>query len=261
MAGVLSLSGAGTGAGFIPAQLPSLELWYEGRFIASPPDDSDPLTTWTEKGGRDATGSGGTRPLYYDTTSARLINGEPAVTFDGTDDTMAAADFAYTSYNTGLYVYAMWRPANAGDVTSNIFAQWTPTGNQRAFQITKNATTDVLGFAVSSDGTIGAGQFTSMASTETVTDGTPSLVELHHDFTAGTHEMLLDGTALTLSGTDNSLTSIHNSTGSFSIGADGDGNNVGSGDIAAIVFGTANLSDDEKVGMRSYFRNIYGANV
>ena len=260
MAGVLTLSGAGTGAGFIPAQLPHLELWYEARFIASPPSDGGALSTWTEKGGRDATAAGAVRPLYYDTTSARLINGEPVVTYDGLDDAMTTSDFAFTSYTTGLYIFAMIRSASTSDVRATILSQFNATGDQRSFRFYKVEATNSLVAQITQDGTTVTQK--QYLTTPTLSDDTEYLVELHLDIGSDTLEIVIDGTVVAVTESqDDTLTSIFNSTEDIGLGCRSDGEGTWDSDIAMVVMGTGICSDDQKTGMRHYARSIYGANV
>ena len=61
--------------------LPNLAAWYKSDAITGFTDGTS-LTSWVDSSGNGNTmAPSGNAPLYYNTTSARLINGKPAVWF------------------------------------------------------------------------------------------------------------------------------------------------------------------------------------
>jgi len=256
MAGFLSLSGAGS-YGYSPAQLPNLELWFEGRFISPAPDDGTDLTTWNEKSNtRNATQSGAdNKPHYHDTTTARLINGLPTVQFDGVNDIMEISDFAYTSYNSGFYFFGVIRTGAEPAAEEIILAHYLATGNQRSWLVSRNSD-KTMHVILSADGTYGAGADKDYKG-GTLDNDTVYLVEFHYDMT--TLDLVIDSTTITPTKTnDDAVASLKDSTEDPAIGRIVAGLPY-EGDVALLVFGSKSLSDDEKIGMRAYCRNIYDA--
>lgn len=76
----------GAGSELTPLQVPGLKMWHRASLIAAA--DGGAVATWPDASGNGhhltATGTG--QPTMYRTTSDRLINGKPVVTFDGTSD-------------------------------------------------------------------------------------------------------------------------------------------------------------------------------
>jgi hypothetical protein len=79
----LGLNGGSRG-GFTPSILPDLKLWLAADRISGLVD-GDPVTTWADLSGQgnNATqGTGAAKPTY----KTNIVNGRPALLFDGVDD-------------------------------------------------------------------------------------------------------------------------------------------------------------------------------
>lgn len=71
----------------------NVSLWLRADLGTSTNTDGAVVSTWTDQAGNnDATGTGGTRPLYR----ANAIGNKPAIDFDGTDDIMGGAAGFYS---------------------------------------------------------------------------------------------------------------------------------------------------------------------
>lgn len=75
-----------------PAALPGVSLWLRADDLNGQADASA-VSSWVDRiGSYDfAQATGAKQPTFYKTTSARLINGQPTVHFDGVDDLLRYA--------------------------------------------------------------------------------------------------------------------------------------------------------------------------
>jgi len=235
-----------------------VQLWFEGRFITGVADAAA-LTTWTERRrSRDATGATTERPVYYNTTSARLINSHATVTYDGVDDHMDITDFTY-SLNAGFHFYAVIRTGAAPAQDETIFSHYNASGDQRAIGVFR-LSDRTLKVILSADGSYGAGTAKDYTSDGTLSDNTVYIVEFQYDMT--TLDLYIDGALQTSTkNLDAAVDPLHNSTAPLMLGdirtAAGDDVLPFEGDMGALVFGDTSLSSGKQLEMRNYLNSVY----
>jgi len=103
-AGSLPTVGAGPSAGaFLPTQISGLVLWLRADGITGL-NDADPVTTWSDESGNsnDVTQSTAAKKPVYKTS---IVNGQPVVRFDGTDDYMDVVGVSGLTAATFFMVY------------------------------------------------------------------------------------------------------------------------------------------------------------
>lgn len=103
----------------IPTDFANLGLWLKADALAL--SNGDPVASWTDSSGnaRHATqGTGGKQPIF----NTNVLNGLPAITFDGTDDELVSTDFEGTS-QTVFVVMTVDADAGTGSATRAIVAK------------------------------------------------------------------------------------------------------------------------------------------
>lgn len=82
-------------AGWTPASLYGMKAWYRSDVVDATGGVVNSMTNFVS-GGADATSSGTARPTYNASDAA--YNGQPSLSFDGTDDTLLASGVNYSSH-------------------------------------------------------------------------------------------------------------------------------------------------------------------
>lgn len=86
----------GTSSTWDPGDLAGIAIWLRADDIGQA--DASAVASWVDRiGSYDfAQSAAGQKPTFYTSTSARLINGQPTVSFDGTDDLLRYAGIVGT---------------------------------------------------------------------------------------------------------------------------------------------------------------------
>ncbi len=201
----------------------TLVEWLEPDSIGL--SDGTAITTWTANAGKNATGSGSTRPLY----KTGIKNGHNIVRFDGVDDTMAT--IAFTVEQTPPYT------------TMIVFKYSNTTGVQflqDGIDAVKRATIFVNG------GTL---QVLSGASTGAIATADTSWHILLIEWNGASSNYQLDGGTLTTLG---SLAGTANFAG-ITLGTNQDGAfGPASVDVGDVILWTGILSSGDKTSAFSW---------
>jgi len=89
------LSPSGTAGTFNPSATPNLILWYRGDSVTTSGGVVDSLVDLSTSS-INATSSSAARPAY--SASSATYNSKPALTFDGTDDTITSGNVNYSNH-------------------------------------------------------------------------------------------------------------------------------------------------------------------
>lgn len=239
-----------------PQENLSLEGMWEARKISGL-NDGDDISSWSDFSGNNRTMAAGGAPDYYNETVARLINNYPVATFT-ISDSLTTADHDY-SRTTGIYFYAVLRRTNDQSTLGSILNHTGGILGNRAFEF--NTRGDGAGkfrfeFTLSEDGLVKA---KNIATGYDYDVDTVYLVEVHSDLAADTTSVLVNNIAATLSGDDDAVAAIYNSTRDLGIGFQGlwlFWHFVG--EISLILWGTGTLTAAEKTNVRNYIDHWYG---
>lgn len=202
----------------------------DGAAVASWPDSSGNGLNLTQ-----ATGS--KQGLFR---ASSLINGQPAVQFDGVDDFMSTA----TSVT-----------ANHSDLTYFVVGRLTALSNQARILDRTGPSTSPLMYQRDGAGTIGTLDSNGGSQIKIVTIGAPGV---NVNFVAaavfsGTHTGYLNGTQ----GTSVANTDTNSQSNPIYLASDGNGTSNGALIIAEVlVYGRA-LSSTERQQVESYLRGVY----
>ncbi len=99
---------------FFPNRIPGLVLWLDGNDpdnTGSYPPDGIALSEWIDKSSleNDAfQASGSKQPLFQ----LNQVNGLPAISFDGSDDTMQFTNFSFPNGSQGRTVFVVYKSIN-----------------------------------------------------------------------------------------------------------------------------------------------------
>jgi hypothetical protein len=104
--GPLTVSASGSVT--VAPPVPGCTFWLDASNIASAPADGAALSTWNDLSGsgNNFTQSGAARPIYYSSTSAKLINGKPAVWFSGSAQFMSCVNAVAQAQPFAWYIVA-----------------------------------------------------------------------------------------------------------------------------------------------------------
>lgn len=100
-------TGGGGGGGALPPT--GYLAWYDATQIVGVADGAS-LASWPDMSGNHydlAQATGANQPTFYSSTAAQLINGHPAVRFDGTASFMVASGFPNTSPPYTIFVVSL----------------------------------------------------------------------------------------------------------------------------------------------------------
>lgn len=110
---------------FDPLSITGCKLWLKANSLSL--NDGDPVTTWADQSGNgnDANqGTAGNKPLY----KVNIINGLPAVLFDGSDDFMEILSITGQPCTIFLVVNPTLNTASQKTYATFIHAQAIPNG-------------------------------------------------------------------------------------------------------------------------------------
>ena len=227
----------------------NLMLWLDASQITGL-SDGDPVTTWTDMSGNSRNATQGTASLKP-TYRTSVVNGQPGVRFDGTDDAMTIASLPIPSDATIFIVAKNSQQAGTGSIYKPILAatnnpyQGVGTGYGMGY---RRDGMDAYHFALGN----GATQDTLVHSR-----ADNDLFEINTMRKSGTSATVLRNGALVSSGTMLRTTGFH--SGSYAIGGDIsflDRRYLGD-IVEIIVYGHA-LTVGERTTVESYLSSKYG---
>lgn len=227
-----------------PDKIANLFAWYDATQITGVADGAG-LHTWPDSSGNGHyCSTGAAFPLYYNSTTAKLVNGLPAVWFDATTSNglgSAPANFRNTtdgSFTCVAVAYHTNTPGNVGPGNAN------PSGGRGEGLYYASTTltaiaTDTLGNAYTA--TAGAVSTTSVDCLIAVCTATTVTAQVNG----------VNGTPASLAHSPD----VGAST--FTIGGfvTGSGNNVQTGPVCEIMWWNRALTKAEQINMVYYCRN------
>ena len=236
-AGTLSYSASRRslrGVAFIPTSAPNLEYWFKADSLAL--SDGAAVATWADSSGntRDISqGTGANQPVY----KTGILNGQPVVRFDGSNDTLARApEAANKSAAFSMFVVVVPRAlgnfgAMASAAGSWVFYKWN-------------------------DQNIRLSAGTALTTTSAAVIGTPMVYGL--TLVTGSRNIYANGASI---GSDSGAFTA-NSTGSLVIGADAAaGTFFYNGDVAEFLYYSRVVDSTERSSVTSYLGSKYGITV
>lgn len=143
------------GNGFSPRQFAGLQLWLAASSLTATLGDGDPVATWLDQSGnmnRATQGTSSLRPTYFD----NQINGWPALSWDGVDDSMTLATFITIGGATPSTIFSVVKRRTLGVPIMNI------GGSSGLFTCVSNATANMAW--VDSAATIATNAYSGTAS-------------------------------------------------------------------------------------------------
>lgn len=107
----------GVASGFSPADIASLAHWYDATELTGF-NDGDSVGTWPDEEGTDdlTQGTGASQPTYQ----TNVINGNPIIRGDGTDDRM---DTSFASLSTPYQVFVVVQLQSSGATTKSVWGE------------------------------------------------------------------------------------------------------------------------------------------
>jgi hypothetical protein len=231
--GTVAARRAAGGGGLAPAA--GYEIWLKADALTAL-SDGDPVATWADQSGNghDATqATAANRPLY----KTGIINGQPALLFDGSSDFLDIADdAAYKTANITVFVVLLSNSTlrtcfaylHAATHTNPFFRWGLWHNNSNVANMRWNGTSY----------NSGGGTFGSAWTIAEMVDA----------------DLYLNGT-LRINGTDADLT-YPNATG-IRLGANADGNEVLNGYIAEFILYPSSLSSTDRDTTRAYLQDKY----
>ena len=134
MPGALGLMGVGSvptvGGGFTdPSDIAGLAVWLDAGTLSLA--DADPVTTWADQSGngRDFTQATSAQKPTYKTA---IVNGEPVVRFDGTDDVVVGPNLSALTAATAFLVVKIDTEPPGNINQTGLWDFGTHTGSGRA---------------------------------------------------------------------------------------------------------------------------------
>ena len=244
-------SGFGGSNAPVPAGVPNLELWLDGRDLTGA--DGASIGIWAKRAGASGTdatqGSGGLQPIIK--KGANGLNGLPVARFDGSVDSMLAT---FNPGSTGLTFYIVGRTGSA------LTAYGTPVGSGGGVGA-DNPTAGVnwwLTHGNSGDGS-GAG---SGGAGATIGLGDPPGLATNQAFSV---RYRTDKVAWSITGNGGSTpadTSFPTGTFNLSLGCASTVGTVPSGpfngDVAAVLVYSRAVTTPEDVAIRAYLASVWG---
>jgi hypothetical protein len=218
-----------------PTDIAGCILWLAADDIVGL-SDGDPVSTWADGSGagRDATGSGGSRPTYQ----TGELNGRPVVRFDGTDDEMATASVGVTDLD--CTIIAVLSPANTDAGRSPVFVGNDGGGNGYGIA------TSTGGGAPNEIGRLRGG--IAWDSTGTAATTGPAIYSLVQS--SGSCEVFLDGVSLGTFSSDPNNPTSRITLGNHRVGVSSA--NCWAGDIAEIAIYDSPLDATDRGDVEAY---------
>lgn len=214
--------------------------------------DGDAVSTWTNRGSgaNNATAGAGTEPTF----KTGIMNGQPVVRFDGSNDFMSVASYAPASTTAGQM--SVWVVMTATSGSDYAIAELTSNYNgANAFGLFRLAADNVT---FSNRGS----SYSTFVTTGTVTT-TPSVYVGTMDRSLSTNEVTGYLNSTTASGTrpQNANLSGDMSTNTLYLGARAGSSLRLAGDIAEIGFVKSVLSASDITSLTSYLGAKYGVTI
>lgn len=216
--------------------------------------DGDAVSTWTNRGSgaNNATAGAGTEPTF----KTGIMNGQPVVRFDGSNDFMSVASYAPASTTAGQM--SVWVVMTATSGSSYAIAELTSNYNwANTFGLFRLAAGNVA-LRTHTSGS----SFSTFETTGTVTT-TPSVYVGTMDRSLSTNEVTGYLNSTTASGTrpQNDNLSGDMSTDTLYLGARAGSSLRLAGDIAEIGFVKSVLSASDITSLTSYLGAKYGVTI
>lgn len=214
------------GGGFTPADIAGLALWLDASQIVGL-SDGDPVATWADESGNsnDATqGTSGRRPTYQ----TGEINGLPVVRFDGADDRLVVS-------LANAQPYTVFFVGKAAAASGN---QYFVDGATLNTGVISNGGGDTLCIAYNGSFIIAPVAMTSYRYVACVFNGASSVLSISGAATTG------------------DLGTV--GTSGMAIGANADGSDNLTGDIAEVIVYHAGLNTTDREAVEAYLAGKYG---
>lgn len=224
-----------------PMEVSGLQLWLKADAITGL-SDGDPIASWADQSGEGNNAVQATaakKPLY----KTDVVNGEPVVRFDGTDDTLVIPHVAGLNTETFTLFIVMAFTNEAADET--IFEKWDQSG---AYPYAFRTRVDGNVRFATYDGSAA----NNMDGDTDISDGSFNILTFVRDGTDG--EIFLNGVSDGDTSTHKENTTNTHDVG---IGARGVGGTPWGGDTAEIIFYNEELSSADKDTIETYLSEKY----
>lgn len=245
-----------------PADLPNVELWLRADDLAGA--DGSSVSSWEDRiaGYNFVQATGSKQPKLYTSTAARLIGGQPVVTFDGSDDILA--------YPTGIaplstpagYVIVVYRMMSLPTGHEALFASANPGDDAKFVTHGVAPHTGTLRLDFNQRRTSAVGDGDACYGDDTVAVGTAYVNEYRSD--SFDYEMRINGDSQTLTfvvgGDDGDWWADSVDLDNVSVGARkrSSEQNHAHADIAEVIAGGDAFSVGDTTSLYAYLEDRYG---
>lgn len=243
---------AASAPAFSPTDIAGLKYWVkadagtnQSAGGAAATADGDPVGEWQDQSSNAqhlAQSTAANKPVLK--TGANGINSKPVVRFDGTDDYLEKAAFAFTSDSFTAFIVCRRNGAHGGGYSHifNLgFTNYTAAGSNFWQMYTTAADKHSMNFS-SAGATVN----------DPTNMGTSAIMFTHKKLAAGASALYRNGTSV---GTGNANMTITDN-GYASIGSWN--SNDFNGDVAEIIIYDTSLSDSDREDVEDYLRTKWG---
>lgn len=234
-----------------PSTISNLKLWLKADAISS--TDGTAISTWSDSSGtgNDATqATGANQPIYR----TNIINGMPAVDFDGSNDRMAVTTTGFPSGNADFTMIGVHLPVSASDKRVFVFGQSTAGTRTNAVMTVLDGNT-----FENSIGSTGSDLDWDLPTNTTSNNIRTAPVVQTFRYTASS--LLMEGFA-PVQNTSSSTTlngSASLSTSLARLGSNSSSNaNFYEGYIAEFILYSSAITDAQRIGIEAYLMQKYG---
>jgi len=247
-------------AAFSPDDVSGLSLWLKADALSL--NDGDPVTTWTDSStnSNDATQATAAKKPTFKTN---IVNSQPVVRFDGTDDELDITDSDELDGGTDMIWFIVFKQSSLA-MTKGIITKWNHTVDTSWAIDTGDSNSDEIKSFIAASSTSGGnvpretsdGNFdaTNFALLEVVFDGD----EADDDKLI----MLKNGTVLADNNTTMaSISSMVSGGFKVSVGYFASLGRWISADIAEIIQYKADVSNADRASLRTYAGDKYGITI
>jgi len=240
-----------------PSDFSGLVGWWDAsarNINAGSPSNSDAVYDWLDLSCNDYTASQST-PSSRPTWIASAINGRPAVRFDGTDDSLAAADHTLTGAFTLFAVVRTDSLTGSATAVHPVYGQWDATGDERSVLLMLNyAVNGSVAISRSHHGTDYQIKRTAANTLTSTVD--PYVIAVAYDGEDSASDIYVNGVQVAIDATAEG--------GGWAVGSGG-GNYDSSADVligkSAAWSGAARYFDGDMAVVASYGRNLVPAEI